>query len=168
MNITPETTVADLLKAYPQLENVLIMFSPAFSALKNPVLRRTIAKVTTLHQAAKVGNINLTEMINFLRNEVGQMPIKSNLPDENENYYSNLEEISSPVTHTFDARPLIEQGIHPKDEVIALTETLKTNECLKLITPFEPTPLIDILRKKGHTVFITEPKNQIVRTFIIK
>ena len=49
-----------------------MQFPSAFSALKNPVLRRTVAKVTTLRQAAKVGNVELTDMINRLREEVGQ------------------------------------------------------------------------------------------------
>lgn len=168
MNITPETTVAELLKAYPRLESVLVQFSSAFSALKNPLLRRTVAKVTTLRQAAKVGNTDLTEMINFLRKEAGQTPIKCNVTDEKENFYSNIEEIAAKVTRTFDARPLIEQGIHPKDEVIALAETLQSGDCLELITPFEPTPLVDILREKGYNVSVSEPENQIVKTFIIK
>ena len=75
MNITPATKIADLLKEFPQLEATLIKYSPAFSALKNPVLRRTVAKVTSLQQAAKVGNVSIVEMVDTLRAEVGQSPL---------------------------------------------------------------------------------------------
>jgi hypothetical protein len=57
--ITPETKIYDLLEAYPQLENKLITIAPVFSKLKNPVLRRTITRVTALKQAAIVGNVSL-------------------------------------------------------------------------------------------------------------
>ena len=53
--ITSTTKVADLLKSYPELEDVLIAMAPPFKKLKNPVLRRSVAKLATLQQAAAVG-----------------------------------------------------------------------------------------------------------------
>ncbi len=50
--ITPQTKVKELLDAYPELEPVLIDMAPAFKKLRNPVLRRTIARVTSIKQAA--------------------------------------------------------------------------------------------------------------------
>jgi hypothetical protein len=55
--ITPKTKIQDLLVAYPALEEVLIELAPPFQKLKNPVLRKTIARVTSLSQAASVGGI---------------------------------------------------------------------------------------------------------------
>jgi hypothetical protein len=43
--IGPETTVGALLEAYPELERVLMEMAPAFAKLRNPVVRRTVAKV---------------------------------------------------------------------------------------------------------------------------
>jgi hypothetical protein len=56
--ITPETKIADLLDAYPQLEDVLIQQSPHFTALKNPILRKTVAKVATLERASQMSGID--------------------------------------------------------------------------------------------------------------
>ncbi|WP_297095775.1 DUF1858 domain-containing protein [uncultured Draconibacterium sp.] len=53
--ITPKTKIFDLLEAYPQLEDVLIRAAPPFKKLRNPVLRKTITKITTLSQAATIG-----------------------------------------------------------------------------------------------------------------
>jgi len=47
LEILPTVTVHKLLVAYPQLEEVLIGIAPPFKKLKNPILRRTIAKVAT-------------------------------------------------------------------------------------------------------------------------
>src|SRR5215831_12547555 len=70
--IGPETTVGALLEAYPEVESVLIEMAPAFAKLRNPVVRRTVAKVATLEQVAKIGGISLQAMIVRLRKETGQ------------------------------------------------------------------------------------------------
>ena len=61
--IGPETTVGAMIEAYPELESVLVEMAPAFAKLRNPVVRRTVAKVATLEQAAKIGGISLQAMI---------------------------------------------------------------------------------------------------------
>ena len=53
--ISPKTKVGELLDAYPELEQLLMAMSPAFEKLKNPVLRRTVAKVATLQQISVAG-----------------------------------------------------------------------------------------------------------------
>ena len=70
--IGPETTVGAMLEAYPELEGVLLEMAPAFAKLRNPVVRRTVAKVANLEQAAKIGGISLQAMILRLRNVTGQ------------------------------------------------------------------------------------------------
>ena len=56
-DITAETKIAALLKHYPGLEDHLIGMAPPFKKLKNPILRRSVAKVASLHQAAAVGRL---------------------------------------------------------------------------------------------------------------
>ena len=70
--ITPKTKVLQLIETYPQLEGVLIEYIPAFNKLKNPVLRKTVARVATLQQAASIGNVRVEDLINRLRKEIGQ------------------------------------------------------------------------------------------------
>jgi hypothetical protein len=52
--ILPSTKVATLLDRYPELENVLIELAPPFKKLKNPFLRKGVAKVASLRHAATV------------------------------------------------------------------------------------------------------------------
>ena len=74
--ISPKTKVLQLIETYPQLEDVLINYVPAFKKLKNPILRKTVAKIATLQQAAVVGNVKVEDLINLLRKEVGQDTIE--------------------------------------------------------------------------------------------
>ena len=70
--ISPKTKVGELLDHFPNLESVLMEMSPAFEKLKNPILRKTVARVATLQQVAVVGGLNVNEIVNRLRKEVGQ------------------------------------------------------------------------------------------------
>ncbi len=166
--ITPDTKVADLLRDYPALEERLLQLSPTFAALKNPVLRRTVARVTSLQQAAKVANIPVVEMVNALRREAGlatmeesfcpgggeeALPLAANAP-------------AKVVTVTMDVRPIIDAGDHPKDAVLAQAEQLLPGECLELIAPFPPAPLISLLQQRGFTVTMLPPQEGLVRTFV--
>ncbi len=63
--------VLELIETYPELEDVLIEYAPAFKNLKNPVLRRTVAKIATLQQAAAIGGVKTEELINRLRKRGG-------------------------------------------------------------------------------------------------
>ena len=75
LEIRPSTKVAQLLDAYPELEDVLIRMAPPFKKLKNPILRKSVAKVATLKQAAIAGRLDLSSMINQLREAIGQAPL---------------------------------------------------------------------------------------------
>jgi TusA-related sulfurtransferase len=50
--ITEDTNVAKLLKAYPEALDILVKYG--FSPLQNPVMRKTLARTVTLKQAKKL------------------------------------------------------------------------------------------------------------------
>lgn len=142
--ITPKTKISDLLDAYPELEDVLIEMSPPFKKLKNPILRKTIARITTIGQAATIGNLNVETLVNCLREEVGQ----SNLAFDEE---SNSQFVTTRpdwfnaanITEVIDTRDMLNAGEHPVHIVLAAINKLNNNQLLKIITPFLPAPLLD-------------------------
>jgi len=140
--ITPRTKVMQLIEAYPALEDVLISYVPAFSKLKNPVLRKTVARIATLQQAAAVGNVKIEDLINRLRSEVGQ-----DLYSESANSVYNIikpdwfnEEL---IRHETDARQMLANGEQPVNLVITELNQMNTGSIYKLTAPFLPAPLID-------------------------
>jgi hypothetical protein len=154
LSITPKTKIGELLDNYPHLEEVLLQFSSAFASLKNPILRKTVAKVASLQQAAAIGGIKVDELVNILRKEVGQGPL---FGDGAESEYLSAEPPSwfnkSSITRSYDARELIQSGGSPMNHILDETRKLAPGEIFEFITPFIPAPIIDMIRYKGFLVF---------------
>ncbi|MFC2085268.1 DUF1858 domain-containing protein [Bacteroidota bacterium] len=164
--ITPDITVAELLNEYPQLENKLIEIAPVFSKLKNPVLRKTIAKVTSLKQASIVGGVKIGDLVNTLRKEVGQN-------EEMMEQYSNLTSSGKPdwldkskIKIEYDASVDLNNGIHPVAKVTKEISVLNNDEIYVVYTPFVPAPLIEIIRSKGFDTFTEEVNPSYFATYI--
>ena len=140
--ITPKTKVLEMIETYPQLEDVLIEYAPAFKKLKNPVLRKTVAKIASLQQAAAVGNVKVEDLINRLRSEVGQDLFSG---DSTSNYIVEKPEWFSKdmIGTEFDAKEMLSVGEQPVNQVISDLNHMENGKIYKLIAPFLPAPLID-------------------------
>lgn len=151
--ITPDSKVGALLQEFPQLEDVLIQMSPAFGHLRNPVLRKTVARVATLRQIAKVGDVPLGKLINTLRQAVGLKEEWSEHGIAGEMKGAPIWMENAAVAKSLDARPVIAGGGHPLEQVLGELKELPTGSIYLLITPFVPAPLLDLLKKQGHQVW---------------
>jgi uncharacterized protein (DUF2249 family) len=164
--ITPETKVAALLDSYPDLEPVLIQMTPAFAKLRNPVLRKTVARVCTLRQAANMGGVPLGTMIETLRKAAGITA--SDVPEGDVNPVEDAgqpEWVSSRlVVRSLDARPLLQAGEHPVNRVLGDLGELKKGQAYELLTPFLPAPLIDLAKQKGYAAWSKAEAPELYRT----
>jgi hypothetical protein len=154
ITISPGTKVGELLDAYPELEPVLMAMSPAFEKLRNPVLRKTVARIASLQQVAVVGGVNIDEMIRRLRKEAGESYDEST--SANPEYQATetpewFEE--SMIKVRYDATTKINSGESPMNEILHQTSQLKPGEIFELQTPFIPAPIIDMLRAKEFRIF---------------
>ncbi|TKJ43662.1 hypothetical protein CEE36_02970 [candidate division TA06 bacterium B3_TA06] len=70
MLLSPKTRIAELLKAFPFLEEFLPRYNPKFKKLLNPVARKTIGKIATLQMAASNADIEVTRFIADLRDAI--------------------------------------------------------------------------------------------------
>ncbi|MBK7709904.1 MAG: DUF1858 domain-containing protein [Bacteroidales bacterium] len=166
--ISPKTKIGELLDAFPELEPVLIAMSPSFEKLKNPILRRTVAKVATLQQVAIVGGLNIEDLIRQLRKEAGQ--------SDEEHGFDNQEYVTpempewfdiTKISGRFDATAKINAGESPMKEILQQTSLLKSGEILELQTLFIPAPIIDMLKEKQFRI-CTIVNNERVITYISK
>ena len=165
--ISPKTRVGELLDAYPELEPVLMELSPAFQKLKNPVLRKTVAKVATLQQAASLGRISVTEVINTLRSEVGQQLFEGNVSGDDIAYEKPEWFDPAKVSISFDASPRIDSGQNPMQEVLAHLEETKPGEIFLLTTPFVPAPIIELISKRGYSHYCIAPDQEPCATYFL-
>jgi len=169
IEITPKTKVGELLEHYPQLEAVLLELSPAFASLKNPILRRTVAKVASLQQAAALGNMKIEELVNRLRSEAGQEVLFGTLvkheylAEKYPDWYQRDR-----VVVSWDASETIGSGGSPMNQVLEQSKKLKQGEIYELVTPFIPAPLLDMLKSKGFLVTSLLEGSKVINLITLK
>lgn len=132
-----------LIEAYPHLEEILIREVPAFSKLKNPILRKTVARITTLQQAAIVGQIEVDFLINLLRKEVGQENVNIESESNKQKISETVQVNPADIFRTLDAKPMLDAGEHPVAQVMEDLKQMPQGKIYVLHAPFIPAPLID-------------------------
>jgi hypothetical protein len=165
--ITKDMRVAVLLRDYPEVEEVLIGLAPAFKKLRNPVLRKSVARVATLRQAAAVGRMPSVTLVNALRVAVGQEPVAADVSDE-ETYFGEQPE-------WFDADRVVvvlrddelDPDVMPINPLLHAAKDLGEGEILELVTSHLPAPGIDNLRSKGYQTWTVED-DQVLKTYVFK
>jgi len=155
--ITPKTKIHDLLEAYPELEETLIQAAPQFKKLKNPLLRKTIARVTSLSQAAIIGGVKVEELINTLREAAGHQ-LQDSYADEESSYNFEVPDWFSPeaIRDNMDISGMLNAGEQPVHEVLSALKKLKHGEILEINAPFIPAPLIDKAISLAYDYWISE------------
>lgn len=165
--ITPDIKIHELLDTYPELEDIFIEISPLFKKLKNPVLRRTIARVTTLKQASVVGKVSLNDMINKLRTAVGQVP-EEIIPETSMQTEKPVWANNENIKIEYDAREDLDNGIQPLNKVIRETKDFKPGEKYLLISAFIPAPIIELLKNNGFEYYSDVINEKEVRNYFLK
>ena len=83
IDISPTTSVKDLIEKYPVLVDFLIGHNPKFAVLKNPIVRATVGKVATLEKAAEMGAEDVEQLISAIRDEIMGRATDDHLGPEN-------------------------------------------------------------------------------------
>lgn len=168
--ISPSTKVAALLDQYPELEDVLIGLAPPFQKLRNPILRKTIARVASLEQVAAVGRMPVRDLVNRLRVAVGQPIWKSaeKLDDEvcyfmpQPEWFSTLRIVATIEEKNHDPNKM------PLAAVLERASLLRPGDIVELKTSFVPAPGIDLLKRKKLLVSSMQDESNQIRTYICK
>lgn len=165
--ISPKTKVLQLIETYPQLEDVLIGYVPAFKKLKNPVLRKTVAKIATLQQAATIGQVKVEELINVLREKVGQNTLSIG---EETGYMMQKPKWfdQTKVNKSLDIREMLNAGEQPVNQVISDLNKLQPNEIFEVISPFIPAPLIDKATSLNINHWVQQLGNEEFKVYFLK
>ncbi|WP_026854037.1 DUF1858 domain-containing protein [Geothrix fermentans] len=169
MAITPDTKIGDFLAAHPDQQEALIARVPEFAKLRNPILRRTVAKLATVDHAARMAGLPTAELVRFLRElagEAGGDP-EPEAPARGEESRPDWAQTSR-VRSTLDADAILAGGDHPLARTRRALMTLAPGEILQLLSPFRPEPLLDQFRQEGQACWCEAEANGRFRTWIIK
>ena len=140
---------------------MLVGLSPEFKALRNPILRRTVARVATVAQAARVGGLPVPDLVHALRRALG---LDAGATAAGEGADGSEPEPDwacggRPVV-TLDAEALLAAGKTPVGEASARLAELEPGQVLCVDAPFEPKLLVDALRAKGHQVWVARGRER--------
>lgn len=160
MDIQPNSKLFDVLAEYPDLEEKIMSIAPPFKNLRNPVLRRTVGKLATIEKIARIGGIEVIDLLNQLRREVGLSDISLTTEAPVEWQTGEPEWIKKEPEFTVDGTEMLNQGVHPLQKVIQLMQEIDKENFLLLKTNFEPIPMIDEMQKKNYEVFSKAVENQ--------
>ena len=162
-----DTTIADLLNNYKGMKDTLIAINPKFKKLNNPILRRTLAKLATVKQAAIIGGMKPQDLLNQLRASVGQEPVSLQL-DDGANNIDIPAWADAKAVAEINANELLDADKNPLAEVTKALKGLNSGEILALIADFKPEPLIEEFEKQGlQTYTIQESEDKFI-TKILK
>ncbi len=163
--ITQDETIYNIVTQYPELKELLISLSPRFERLQNPVLFQTVARLTSVAQAAKVGGIYLKEFLYQLNEAIGMEKEyfdneKSKVQGLRESFLKGFssEKAETPqwmdhISH-WDTLDVRDQAGDPFNIIVENTEKLRHGEGILLIQKFEPLPLLNFMRLQGFDSFI--------------
>lgn len=166
--INPRTKVGEVLDAFPALEEILLALSPAFAALKNPILRRTVARVATLEQAAGMAGISPQHLVAALRQAVGQTVPVDDAGD------TAAAPVGPPplwisegqVQETIDAEALLAAGQQPLAAAIRSVRNLAPGALLRVISSFPPVPLVEAMSGGHYEAFTVKEDTRRFATYV--
>jgi uncharacterized protein (DUF2249 family) len=152
---TRDTKISDLLKAYPDMIEVLTRYNKHFELLRRPTLRRLMAPLVTIEQAARTAQVDLSEMLAEIYQAIGEpLPPKREETGEARSATPTAvpEEIRSiPLDRRviLDVREEVRAGEEPYHRIMKAVASLRADQVLQLCNIFEPVPLYDILAQRG-------------------
>jgi uncharacterized protein (DUF2249 family) len=165
--ITMDTKVSDLLENYEGMKDLLISINPKFKKLNNPILRRTLAKVAGVKQAAIVGGMEPLELLNRLRVAYNQEPIKIDTLEESK---KDIEPkwIEQEVKESMDANEVLDNEDNPLAKAFNILRKFDIGDILAIKSDFKPQPLIDEFEKNGYEVYCKKNSDNEFTTYVKK
>lgn len=167
-------TVYSVVTKYPELRDVLKDAGPKFKRLDNPVMFNTVARVTSLEQAAKIGGVYLRELLYRLNEVIGLgreylAAEKAAIGDALKSGKGMARAVEAASKHAAAGKgpeadtipgwiekaaafPRLDvrfDGADPFDRVSKIAEGTKPGGGFILIQSFEPIPMVRYLAGRG-------------------
>jgi uncharacterized protein (DUF2249 family) len=158
MVITARDRIADVLARDESLVEVLVATSAHFARLRNRTLRRAMARLVTVEQAARIAGVDPDVLLGRLNAALGHPAAPGPARPEDGAPAGQAEEARMPgflteipAGHTvdLDVRDDLRAGREPFGRIMAGVRALPAGGVLRLRTTFEPVPLYQVLGQRG-------------------
>lgn len=147
-----------VLERDPRMLDALLAVSPSFSMLKNPLMRKTMARLTTVEKAARVAGVDADELLGRLNAVLTGVPWepKASAPAAATDAApaGELPDAVKALTEVeCDVRDDLRKGVEPFARIMGTLREVGPGKVLHLRAIFEPAPLYAVLGKKGFQHF---------------
>jgi uncharacterized protein (DUF2249 family) len=171
MTINSQTRISTILRKSPLSLYAIVKLSPKFSKLRNPVLRKIMAPRVSIAQAAKIGGctpqhfFDLLKPLGFVADDNSSEKVNTIYNNEKPNWIINADNSQIKL---LDVRPILENKQDPLNHILDAVKMLHADEILCILNSFEPTPLINLLRKKRLLYHVEKMQEEEVFTYFKK
>jgi TusA-related sulfurtransferase len=150
--------ISAVLGRDPRMLGVLLACSPAFGHLRNPLLRKTMARLATVEHAARVAQIDPQVLLARLNaalagESVPDAPIRRLDAPAEPARPDVLARLSPDEIVECDVREDLRAGREPLNRILTAARTVSDGQALRLRANFEPVPLYPVLARKGFAHF---------------
>lgn len=173
MLINEQTKIAALLKHHPGALETIVMLSPDFKKLRNPILRRLMAGRTSIAMASKIGGCNPDDFFKALaplgfETDNTSVLQQENAVSKNAPKPEYLQNIQPERLINFDVRTMLAEGNDPLKQIQQKVKSLQPGEVLVIVNNFEPVPLIKLLERQGFQTYVHFIDADTIETFFYK
>lgn len=151
--ITATDRVSDVLARGDATLEVLVRQSPHFEKLRIPTLRRIMARLTTVEQAARIAGVPVDVLVQDLNHAVGISaplpPADAVAPFSGSSPAVPADVVFGPHVVDLDVREDLQNGREPFARIMDAVNSLPADGVLHLRAPFEPVPLFAVLQTRG-------------------
>ena len=148
--------VSDVLARDESLVDVFVRHSPHFEKLRNRRLRRVMAALVTVEQAARVAGVALDVLLRDLNGALAGDAAAEAMHDAAIRATDAVSSVPAPAkrpvalpTVELDLREDMRAGREPFSRIMAAVHALGDDRALRLRTIFEPVPLFAVLARRG-------------------
>lgn len=153
-------TIHAVLARDERLLEVLASASPAFEKLRNAAMRRTMARLVSVEQAARIGGVDpcvLLARLNYAL-EHPEEPLSQSLPEPPAQPAADPDAIPEALRRIppervveCDVRDDLRAGIEPFRRIMDAARATPDGGLLKVRAIFEPAPLYPVLARQGFS-----------------
>ena len=158
--VAPTDRVSDVLARDEALVDVFVRHAPHFAKLRNRAMRKVMARLVTVEQAARTAGVSADVLVDDLNTALGIVrdrradavlptpAMSTEVPDGD----AGLSEPPSDRPQVeVDVRDDLRSGREPFSRIMAAVAALGPAEVLHLRAIFEPVPLFAVMAKRGFT-----------------
>jgi uncharacterized protein (DUF2249 family) len=152
--------ISTVLARDERLLEVLVAAAPAFKKLQNPLLRKTMSKLATVEQAARIAGLDAADLLARLNGALAGEPPRDVRPigaaraaPPQEAVPAALLDVPPERIVDLDVREELRAGREPFRLIMSAAGRVDGGGVLRLRAIFEPAPLYPVLGRQGFSHF---------------